>query len=59
MSCNAGNGRALWKISQPKKDNLRGECRRLNIEKFNDLYSSPNIIRVIKSRIMRWTGHMA
>jgi hypothetical protein len=35
------------------------EWRRLHNEEFNDLYSSPNIIRVIKSRRMRWAGHVA
>jgi hypothetical protein len=59
MSRNAGNGRALMELSQPKKDVLRGECRSLHIEKLNDLYSSPNIIRVIRSRIMRLAGHVA
>jgi len=36
-----------------------GEGRRLHNEELNDLYSSPNIVRVIKSRKMRWVGHMA
>ena len=35
---------------------MTGECRKLDIEELNDLYSSPNIIRVIKSRPMRWAG---
>jgi len=36
-----------------------GECRRLHNEELNDLYSSPNIVRVIKSRRLRWAGHVA
>jgi hypothetical protein len=35
-----------------------GEWRKLHIEELNDLYSSPNILRVVKSRIMRWAGHV-
>ena len=38
---------------------LDGEWRKLHIKEFNDLYSSSNIVRVIKSRRMRWAGHMA
>jgi len=43
----------------PRRDEITGEWRRLNDEELNDLYSSPNIVRVIKSRIMRWPGHVA
>jgi hypothetical protein len=49
----------LRKIFGPNRDNVRGEWRRLHKEELNDLYSSPNIIRVIKSRRMRQTGHVA
>ena len=43
----------------PRRDELTGEWRRLHDEELNDLYSSPNIVRVIKSRRMRWAGHVA
>jgi hypothetical protein len=51
--------RVLRRIFGPKRDEATGEWRRLHIEELNDLYSSPNIIRVIKSRRMRWAGHVA
>jgi hypothetical protein len=49
----------LRRIFGPKRDEVTGEWRRLHNEVLNDLYSSPNIIRVIKSRRMRWAGHVA
>jgi hypothetical protein len=51
--------RVLRRIFGPKRDEVTGEWRRLHNEEPNDLYSSPNIIWVIKSRRMRWTGHVA
>jgi len=51
--------RMLRRIFGPKRDEETGEWRKLNKEEFNDLYSSPNIVRVIKSRKMRWAGHVA
>jgi hypothetical protein len=51
--------RVLRRIFGPKRDDATGEWRRLDNEKFNDPYSSPNIIRVIKSRRIRWAGHVA
>jgi hypothetical protein len=51
--------RVLRRIFGPKKDEATGEWRRLHDEELNDLYSSSNIIRVIKSKRMRWAGHVA
>jgi hypothetical protein len=50
--------RVLWKIFGTKKDELRGERRKLHNEQINNLYYSPNIIRVIKSRTITWAGHV-
>jgi len=49
----------LRRIFGPKRDEVTGECIKLHNEELNDLYSSPNIVRVIKSRRMRWAGHVA
>jgi len=43
----------------PRRDEVTGEWGRLHNEELHDLYSSPNIVRVIKSRRMRWAGHVA
>jgi hypothetical protein len=51
--------RVLRRIFGPKRDEATVEWRRLHNEELNDLYSSPNIIRVIKSRRLRWAGHVA
>jgi len=51
--------RVLRRIFGPRRDEVTGEWRKLHNEKLNDLYSSPNIVRVIKSRRMRWAGHVA
>jgi hypothetical protein len=51
--------RVLRRIFGPKRDEATGEWRGLHNEELNNLYSSPNIIRVIKSGRMRWTAHVA
>ena len=51
--------RVLRRIFGPKRDGVTGEWRKLHNEELNDLYSSPSILRVIKSRRMRWAGHVA
>jgi len=51
--------RVLRKISGPKSDEVTGEWRRLHKEELNELYSSPNIDCVIKSRRTKWVGHVA
>jgi len=48
----------LRRIFGPRRDGVTGEWRRLYNEELNDLYSSPNIVRVIKSRRMKWAGHV-
>ena len=49
----------LRRIFGPRRGEVTGECRRLHNEELNDLYSSPNIVRVLNSRRMRWAGHVA
>jgi len=51
--------RVLRRIFGPTRDGITGEWRKLNKEEFNDLQSSPNILRVIKSTRIRWAGHVA
>jgi hypothetical protein len=49
----------LRRIFGPKRDEVTGGWRKLHKEELNDLHSSPSIIRIIKSRRMRWAGHVA
>ena len=51
--------RVLRRIFGHKRDEVTGKWRQLHSEELHDLYPSPNIIRVIKSRRMRWAGHVA
>jgi hypothetical protein len=51
--------RVLRRIFGPKRDEVTGEWRKLHNEELHDLYSSPSIIRMIRSRRMRWAGHVA
>jgi hypothetical protein len=51
--------RMLRKIFGPKGDEVTGERKKLHNEELRDLYSSPGIIGIIKSRRMRWAGHVA
>jgi len=51
--------RVLRRVFGPKRDELTGEWRKLHNEELSDLYSLPNILRVVKSRRMRWAVHVA
>jgi hypothetical protein len=51
--------RVLRRIFGPKRDEVIGEWRKLHNEELHDLYSSPSIFRIIKSRRIRWAGHVA
>ena len=51
--------RVLRRVFGPKRDEVTGEWRKLHNGELNDLYSLPNIVRVVKSRRMRWAGHVA
>jgi hypothetical protein len=51
--------RVLRKIFGLKRDEVTGQWRKLHNEEFRDLYSSPSIIRIIKSRKMRWADHVS
>jgi len=51
--------RVLRGVFGPKRDDVIGEWRKLYNKELKDLYSSPNIVRVMKSRSMRWARHVA
>jgi hypothetical protein len=51
--------RVLRRIFVPKRDEVTGEWRKLHNEELHDLYSSPSIIRIMKSRRIRWAGRVA
>ena len=51
--------RVLRRVFGPKRDEVTGEWRKLHNEELSDLYSLPNIVRVVKSKRMRWAGHVA
>jgi transcription termination factor 2 len=51
--------RVLRRIFGPKRDEVTGEWRKLHNEELRDLYCLPSIIRIIRSRRMRWAGHVA
>jgi hypothetical protein len=51
--------RALRRIFGPKRDEVAGKWRKVHNKKLNDLYRSPSIITIMKSKRMRWAGHVA
>jgi hypothetical protein len=51
--------RILWRIFGTRRDEVTGEWRELHSEELHSLYLSPNVVRQIKSRRMRWSGHVA
>ena len=51
--------KSFVRLFEPRRVEVTGEWRRLHNEELNDLYCSPNIVRVIKSRRIRWAGHVA
>jgi hypothetical protein len=56
---NIFENRVLGRVCGTKKDEITGGKRKLHNEELHNLYSSPNVIRIIKSRRMRWAGHVS
>jgi hypothetical protein len=50
--------RVLRRLFEPKRDEVTGGSRELHNDELHNVYSTPNIIRIIKSRMMRWAGHV-
>ena len=59
LSLRVFENRVLRRVFGPKRDEVTGEWRKLHNGELRDLYSLPNIVRVVKSRRMRWAGHVA
>ena len=59
MQAKGVENKVLRRIFGPRRDEVTGEWRKLHNEELNDLYSSPSIVWVIKSRRMRWASHVA
>ena len=59
-SCESRAAYSIWlhTLGRAKRDEVTGEWRKLHNEELRDLYSLPNIVRVVKSRRMRWAGHV-
>jgi hypothetical protein len=57
--CWVFGNRVLRKVCGLKRDSVTGDSRKFHFEDLHDLYSSPDIIHMIKSRRMRWAGHVA
>ena len=53
------DNRVLRRVFGPKTEEVTGEWRKLHNEELRDLYSLPNIVRVVKSRRIRWAGYVA
>jgi len=53
------HNRMLGRIFGPTREEVVGDCRRLHNEELHNLYALPNVTKVIKSRMIRWTGHVA